>query len=203
MMPKNTQINLQNIFPTPIWWVDLDLNNDALADECYQVKNSQPEGRHHSTRDGYQSNDLDFNTSQTNLLQLIEEITELSNTIFQSEYLEEGDRRELYVDNCWVNINPKGGYHLRHTHPGSFFSGVYYVKCMCDYDQGSIRFWRSEWEDFIALKDIASDKFDSFVVYPPVQGRLLLFPSHLPHSVEPNELDNDRIAISFNLRVCE
>ena len=120
-MPKNTQGRLQNIFPTPIWWVDLDLNNDALADECYQVKNSQPEGEHCGTRDGYQSNDLDLNTSQTNLLQLIEEITELSNTIFQSEYLEKGDRRELYVDNCWVNINSKGGCHLRHTHPGAFF----------------------------------------------------------------------------------
>ena len=204
MVPKGNEINTENIFPTSVWWVDLDLNNDALAEECYQIQSREPKGRVCSTRNGYQSNDLDFSVNQKNLLKLIQEITKVSNAIFQSEYLEEGDRRKLYVQNYWVNINPKGGSHIRHTHPGAFISGVYYVKCVSDLDHGSIRFWRSEWEDFILLQNNLPNKFDrDDCIYHPVQGRLLLFPSHLPHSVDRNELDSDRIAVSFNLKIRE
>ena len=35
----------------------------------------------------------------------------------------------------------------------------------------------------------------------PEEGKLLLFPSYLHHSVEENLSDEDRIAISFNLDI--
>jgi uncharacterized protein (TIGR02466 family) len=33
----------------------------------------------------------------------------------------------------------------------------------------------------------------------PVEGNIILFPSYLPHSVETNSHDEERISISFNL----
>ena len=33
------------------------------------------------------------------------------------------------------------------------------------------------------------------------EGDLLIFPSYLPHSVQPNESDKDRIVISFNIYI--
>ena len=33
----------------------------------------------------------------------------------------------------------------------------------------------------------------------PVEGNIILFPSYLPHSVETNNHDEERISISFNL----
>ena len=37
------------------------------------------------------------------------------------------------------------------------------------------------------------------VTYEPTPGRLLLFPAWLPHGVEPNLSDADRVVISFNI----
>jgi ectoine hydroxylase-related dioxygenase (phytanoyl-CoA dioxygenase family) len=33
----------------------------------------------------------------------------------------------------------------------------------------------------------------------PEEGSLIIFPSYLPHSVEPNKHDEERISISFNV----
>jgi len=198
LVSQNKQINTENLFPTPMWWIDLNLDNDALVEECYQIKSSEPSGRTRSTRNGYQSNDLDLDVTKQNLSKLVTEITAASNTIFKSYYLKDDDTRELYVCNYWVNINSNGGHHIRHTHPGAFISGVYYVKCVSDLDQGAIRFWRPEHEDFIVLQhDLTTDSMH----YSPVQGRLILFPSHLAHSVDSNQFSNDRIAVSFNLKI--
>ena len=35
----------------------------------------------------------------------------------------------------------------------------------------------------------------------PIEGNMYLFPSYLMHDVGMNNVDEDRIAISFNLRV--
>ena len=35
----------------------------------------------------------------------------------------------------------------------------------------------------------------------PKEGRLLLFPSHLTHLVQQNESRQDRVSISFNIRI--
>jgi uncharacterized protein (TIGR02466 family) len=33
----------------------------------------------------------------------------------------------------------------------------------------------------------------------PTEGHILLWPSYLPHGVEPNDHDDERISISFNV----
>jgi hypothetical protein len=35
----------------------------------------------------------------------------------------------------------------------------------------------------------------------PVEGNLMIWPSYLPHSVETNNHDDERISISFNIVV--
>ena len=195
---SNNEINIDFLFPTPMWWTDLNLDNDVIANDCYQLRNSQPDSRGRSTIDGWQSDDLNFDINQRGLLKLVDHVTMVSNNIFSSQYLEGDDRRTLTILNYWVCINPKGGYNARHIHPGSFMSGVYYVKCIEDEDQGSIYFHRPDQEDFIIRQHDLKHR-DTY--YPPVQGRLLLFPSQLAHSVESNEMDNDRIAVSFNIGI--
>ena len=37
--------------------------------------------------------------------------------------------------------------------------------------------------------------------FPPVEGRVLIFPSHLEHEVEINKSKEDRISVSFNIRL--
>jgi uncharacterized protein (TIGR02466 family) len=37
------------------------------------------------------------------------------------------------------------------------------------------------------------------IAFTPSAGKIVLFPAHLYHYVEPNESDDDRISIAFNL----
>ena len=45
---------------------------------------------------------------------------------------------------------------------------------------------------------------DQFFVHhaywlPPIEGRMIIFPSHLQHGVNENNSNEDRISISFNV----
>lgn len=188
------RINCQELFPTPLWWTDLNLDNGKLLEECYQIKSKYSEGRTLSTRDGYQSHDL---TSE--LSDLTTEIVRVANTIYKNNIHYPNDDRELYIENYWLNINPNRGHHVRHVHGGSFLSGVYYVSCVSDNDQGCIEFYQPEQLDFIL--SLYHPEIAWGETFKPVQGRMLIFPSYLPHSVKPNLLGNDRVAVSFNLGI--
>ena len=53
---------------------------------------------------------------------------------------------------------------------------------------------------FCCLVKKDNNYFHSFH-FNPVAGRLLVFPSHLEHHVDFNESQEDRISVSFNIRL--
>jgi hypothetical protein len=87
----------------------------------------------------------------------------------------------------WGNISSTAHYNNIHTHGSAIgeFSGVYYLQVFPD--SGNIVF-----HDNLFLNKIE---------YTPVVGDLLLFPSHVPHSVNPNNNSKDRISIAFNFEI--
>ncbi len=56
--------------------------------------------------------------------------------------------------------------------------------------------------DFLLKFKKFNNYFHSFH-FNPVAGRLLVFPSHLEHHVDFNESQEDRISVSFNVRLEE
>ena len=90
-------------------------------------------------------------------------------------------------------------------HPLCDLSGVMWLKTpdKC----GNITFRDpTQFQEFILQKTISKKykkQFHYFGDYDfyPKEGRLLLFPSHLAHLVQPNESRQDRISISFNIRI--
>jgi uncharacterized protein (TIGR02466 family) len=100
----------------------------------------------------------------------------------------------------WVNVNPSGAYNMPHDHPGSFWSGCYYVKNDKPADPGG---------GDITFIDARSAPAGQPVVQAPVfralhsvhpqPGSLLLFPSSLKHLVNPNDSEEDRVTIAFNV----
>jgi uncharacterized protein (TIGR02466 family) len=107
----------------------------------------------------------------------------------------------------WVNINSPGSYNVCHDHPGSILSGVIWIKspnnCGKLAFQSNISFM--EYELLKHIDDDIAKKFNYYDEFQfiPVEGTLIIFPSHLLHDVEPNESDEDRISISFNLTTCD
>lgn len=114
----------------------------------------------------------------------------------------------LQVTTMWSIINPPGSFNKAHIHGGSHWSGVYYVQT--PEDSGDIEFTdprtphiMSELK-FDPAKKRKRDTWNS-ARFTPKPGKLILFPSWLYHSVEPNlssndGKDSDRVIISFNLR---
>lgn len=204
-MTKAT-INSELIFPTPYWWVDLtDVDNDKMLEACYELERTQ-KGRSRSNRAGYQTSDL--STDHPVFAGLLSNILSISQTIFEEAYAPfyTTSYRNTNIGNYWVNINRRGGYNVEHVHPGSFLSGVYYVNIDPQSNPAPITFLRhSDWimNHGFYFDDIIPGEtpppIEHVVSLPPRTGALILFPSHVPHRVETNESDTDRVSISFNV----
>jgi len=114
---------------------------------------------------------------------------------------------EMRIDQMWAIVNPPGAYNTQHTHPHSLWSGVYYVQVpeasgsilFKDPRPGSIMFSPRH-----KGRGRARTEFREVMEHKAIAGQSIIFPSFLPHAVEPNLSrkkgdDALRVAISFNL----
>lgn len=111
--------------------------------------------------------------------------------------------------NMWANVNRSGHANLPHSHPGSYWSGVYYV------DDGGIDADPSlggalEFMDPRGAGPIMYAPHLGFAMpgglsggvneaVQPKSGRMVMFPSWLMHQVQPYRGTAERISIAFNL----
>jgi uncharacterized protein (TIGR02466 family) len=116
--------------------------------------------------------------------------------------------RPDWLAEAWANINEAGGSNACHYHPGSFWSGSYYVNdggCADDPALGG------EFEIFDPrgpapmmhaplLKYGGEDGLSagSAETIRPRPGLMLLFPSYLLHAVRPYRGTALRISVAFN-----
>ena len=107
------------------------------------------------------------------------------------------------IGNLWINIHPKGGANIPHAHPGSYFSGVYYPKC--DKNSGILFFNHPasnyEYHNNRHTIDNFTVKNGTRASVVPQNNKLVIFPSWGVHYVTPNESEEDRISIAFNVKV--
>ena len=111
--------------------------------------------------------------------------------------------------NAWANVNQSGHGNEFHTHPGSYWSGTYYV------DDGGIGQNPALGGEF-ELQDprgIAPAMYAPMLAFnfpgglsagvseliQPQSGMLILFPAWLSHGVRPYSGTGTRISIAFNM----
>ena len=103
---------------------------------------------------------------------------------------------KVYITQSWVNYTGLGQFHHRHYHQNSYLSGVLYISA--DKATDKIEFYNSMYKQ-INLVPTEWNIFNSESWWYPVKtGQLLIFPSHLVHSVLPKQDYNLRISLSFN-----
>lgn len=95
--------------------------------------------------------------------------------------------------NSWVNINQPRSKNNIHDHRSAQFSGVYYIQSSTT---GNL--------NFINPANILSDcspgsPFVREFSFSPTEGDLILWPSWIPHEVEYNFSDKERINIAFDI----
>ena len=113
--------------------------------------------------------------------------------------------------NAWANVNQAGHGNEFHTHPGSYWSGTYYV------DDGGIGADDSlggefEFQDprgvgpamyapHLAFRMPGGQSVGASETVRPRTGLLLMFPAWLSHQVRPYRGTGTRISVAFNLSV--
>ena len=190
-----------NLFPSVIHQFDVngfDEIRDKLIDYAYDLKKREPEGVSISNHGGWQSSCFSLE-NEDDILQNF-----LTNCLSEFPPIEKSIK--LFVS-AWININPPEAFNMKHNHPTSDLSGVLWIKCQKDC--GNITFESPR--SFATHQEIDSytedfkknnNYFHSFS-FNPVAGRILVFPSHLEHHVDFNQSQEDRISVSFNIRLSE
>jgi uncharacterized protein (TIGR02466 family) len=109
----------------------------------------------------------------------------------------------------WANINRKGHFNTVHTHPGSFWSAIYYVQVDPEEAEtgGELEIRDPRGTLPITYRPQLRIKMEEYhscgghVVHKPKEGEYLLFPSWLPHAVNPYTGDGVRISLALNFSV--
>lgn len=110
-------------------------------------------------------------------------------------------RARLKLDNMWINVMPRGGFHSGHIHPHSVISGSYYART--PKGAAAIRFEDPRLPMMMAApprREDAPEQLKSFVYLAPEEGTALLWESWLRHEVVRNKSSRSRVSVSFNYR---
>ena len=195
----NINYTTENIFPVPIHIFNVNgfekIQND-LIDYAYDLKNKEPKGVLFSNCGGWQSSCFLVNNEndilQSFLMDCLGEFPPIKKSV------------DLIVS-AWLNINPPNSYNSMHSHPDCNLAGVLWIKS--PKDSGNIVFdnptaFQSNTEIDSYTTDFKEKyKFYQSYFFPPTEGRILVFPSHLVHKVEENKSKEDRISVSFNIKL--
>lgn len=182
-------------FPNYVWVSDLPEGEARHLNETI-LGPSRTGGSAVPGQDGH------FQQTQTDLqnreeFQALDEFA-LSATTEISDFLKiECDAFE--VTGCWVNIGPIGAAHREHSHPNNFLSGVYYARVSPGGD--TITFSDPRLQAHVIAPRIRepSTRTASSVDVGVRDGRLVLFPAWLKHSVSSNRSDRQRVSVAMNV----
>jgi tetratricopeptide (TPR) repeat protein len=97
----------------------------------------------------------------------------------------------------WASVNNGGGFQASHRHPDGWLSGVYYVTAPrsdgANVYRGPLLLGALNGRDGIADPPWGVREIE------PVPGRLVLFPSYMPHATAPTQATEPRISIAFDV----
>lgn len=203
------QIDVQALFATPVATIrvpDADALSAALLPIILDHEKTHP-STEHSNYGGWQST-WDFEAWSGSAGAKVMAIARgAANRLTRQR---DGTAVQIkWKSNAWANINRSGDGNEFHTHPGSVWSGAYYV------DDGGINDDPSLGGEFevadprgvapaMYLPDLVpaipgGESSGANLSLRPAAGTLLMFPAWLSHAVRPYRGTGQRISIAFNL----
>jgi len=178
-------------FSTHTYLSDLDIT--GLVDVVRKQQSLDRDDVQFSNRGGWQSPTMgvgvlpEFDSVIKNIQELLEPI-----------YAEYGVTARPILNNYWFNVNNQHSYNLAHTHPGSVFSTVLYLEV--PEHSGNLVLLRSDNQQAYVIATTSTPKNQTSFTVETYPGMLVAFPSHVPHYVEQNKSDQDRISVAFNFK---
>ena len=188
-------------FSTPIWTSKIEnyetVNNNML-NYITNLQEKNPHGVLRSNFKGWHSKNFDMKDEDPK--KFIELIKININTAIKDMGWDL-QTQEVKISNMWAIINKKGSLNQKHHHSNSDLSAAYYVKAPENCGDFKVFTPHSISRDKYPERENPTE-FNRIVAHQKVEeGDLLIFPSYLPHAVLPNESEEDRVVISFNLYI--
>jgi uncharacterized protein (TIGR02466 family) len=187
-------------FSTPIWmsvYPDFEEHKTSFLTCVRNFKENNPQGEHKSNIAGYQS---PFTLQgEEELRPLFQYVCEMAIQAVQDLNFIPNN---IFLTHAWVNFNDsRECMNSEHVH-GEVFSGVFYLKVPPN--SGKLVLNNSAmnrlWSGCSLIQEKNQFTGEQMKIEPE-EGSIILFPAYLPHSVETNSHDDERISISFNLMV--
>jgi uncharacterized protein (TIGR02466 family) len=184
-------MSIQLLFPTPI--VVLDIPQIPYNDHNFLLNAEYITSPHNFNRskNTYILKDRDTELTRWIQVQL---------DIFALEVLATKSKLKITQSWCLKHTNQKQQVHS-HAHPNSIVSGAYYVEAPANSQSIKFSNQQSNYVKWSTDKDILPRTpwaWDWHEI-PVTTGRLILFPSHMNHSVEGEIINKDtRCVLSFN-----
>ena len=172
------------LFTTLLQKLNYDPPKDLIDYINQYYQQHKYKGRQRSSRIGWQS-------SPHNIHQL----QPVYDYIQQHIYLS----CNIKLGNAWININHQGAYNVTHIHPNCDYTFVYYIT---DSKAPLILQSPNLYERYNHLVSIDKQYKQQYGIsteytIKPSKGDIIIFPSYVPHRVEPNLDSQHRISLSF------
>lgn len=192
-------MNLIPIYSVPMWqseYPEFEEHKETFFSAVKEYKEQNP------TKETPRSNIAGYQSPNT--LHHVAELRPLFEYICQIGFKACADLDfidcDIALTSAWLNVNDsRQCMNSEHVHE-DVFSGVFYLSA----PEGSGNLSVANpainrmWQGCSLTSDKNQFTGDSIKI-EPVEGSIIIFPSYLPHSVETNNHDEERISISFNL----
>ena len=194
-------MNREILFPTPIY-MKMVKNPKKLNKYLFPLikawsKKDKSETKTNAGGGWHSPTDMNFKKEYQ---PLTDELFAMQEEIFK-DY---GMQPKPGLGNMGANINYPGSYNKQHIHPNSQWSGVYYVKV----PENSGRLFVEDprpGPNIILPRRVEGipRALWRVVIYPAIEGQMIMFPAWLSHGVEMNESKEKgekgwRVSVSFN-----
>ena len=194
-----------NLFPSQVWRHHTDKIDNRKLENIILEKEQKDKGVTFTNVGGYHSSAINLEKEKgfKCIYDYINECMEV--ILFENNYkLNLG----ILSSHGWININRKGDFNREHVHPDCHWSGVYYVKAQANCGElifhnpiAASSMVKSGHLLNLTSSNIKTSFFLNSIPLDPYEGSILIFPSWLFHSVDPNRSNYDRISISFNIDI--
>ena len=210
------QHSVYPIFPTPFLRGGLRLNHDLVASDCEslidEIKAFEKDPLRYYTTYFHQEvrqkmRDFKWYTGFAN------QIKDTYINFIRTHYdmrVDHLTRHDIHL-HAWVSVWEEGVHHSYHNHQECLISGTYYpvneggqgIKFMSPHIQSQFIHSTGPLEGdtpYPNTKGIGQPGSLTEMVFTPIDGETLMWPSNILHTVQPKKGDFRRIAISFNLK---
>lgn len=185
--------NVIPLFSTPIFW-----ENDV----GYRLNDSEKECITNLLGSLYQNT----HTSLSNDIYVLENLALKNIRELCQKYLDTYSKKILrikqnfYITNSWLTIKNKGQHHHIHDHQNCIFSGVFYASA--NLNMSGLTFhgkpgYLSNFNFYYDYDECNIFNCSNWTL-PVKTGTIIIFPSHVQHSVDENCDDDSRVVIGFN-----